>query len=341
MAKAHASGQTEDTDTRFMPRTPRGRWRVWLNRRVPPTRRVVLHRSNVFIFPSRTGFAFVGLIALLILAAINYQNSMVFALAFLLASTFALAISHTFRNLSGLTLEASGVRPVFAGEHAEFGVRLIRATPRGHHALWLGWPDEIPQNVDLDEEVEQRLHIPVLAAARGWLDPGRLRLETTWPLGLLRAWTWLDLAQVALVYPRPLLAGPPRRAALASGEGEQLVAEGNDDFVGLRPYRAGDSLKHIAWKSFAQEGDLMVKEYGGHADRRLWLDFEALPGLGVEDRLSTLCGWVLACDAARDDYGLRLPGLEIAPGRGEAHRAELLRALALYGQTEHPHGAQA
>lgn len=341
MTEARATGQEAFSDTRFMPRTPSGRWRAWLNRRVPPTRRVILHRSNVFIFPSRTGFAFVGLIGLLILAAINYQNSMVFGLAFLLASTFALAISHTFRNLNGLTIEATGVRPVFAGEHAEFGVRLKRATPRGHHALWLGWPGEIRQNVDLDEEVEQALHLPVLAPARGWLDPGRLRLETTWPLGLLRAWTWLDLAQAALVYPRPLLAGPPRRAALATGEGEELVTEGNDDFVGLRPYRAGDSPKHIAWKSFAQEGDLMVKEYGGHADRRLWLDFDALPGLGVEERLSTLCGWALTCDAARDEYGLRLPGVEIAPGRGEAHRAALLRALALHGQPAHPHGEAA
>lgn len=341
MAEADASGPPEARANRFMPRTPAGRWRAWLNRRVPATRRVVLHRSNVFIFPSRTGFAFVGLIALLILAAINYENSMVFGLAFLLASTFALAISHTFRNLSGLTIEAAGVRPVFAGEHAEFGVRLTRATPRGHHALWLGWPGEIPQNVDLDEEVEQRLHLPVLTTERGWLDPGRLRLETTWPLGLLRAWTWLDLAQVALVYPRPLLSGPPRRAALATGEGEQLVEEGSDDFVGLRPYRPGDSLKHIAWKSFAQEGDLMVKEYGGHADRRLWLDFDALPGLGVEERLSVLCGWVLACDAARDDYGLRLPGVEIPPGHGETHRSKLLRSLALFGQPGHPHGEPA
>jgi uncharacterized protein (DUF58 family) len=29
-------------------------------------------------------------------------------------------------------------------------------------------------------------------------------------------------------------------------------------------------------------------------------------------------------------YGLRLPGLEIAPGRGEEHRAACLQALALH-----------
>lgn len=328
-------------DNRFMPARPGGRWRAWLNRRVPPRSRVQLHRGNVFIFPSRTGFAFLGLVGLLILAAINYENAMVFGLAFLLASTFALAIGHTYRNLAGLTLEAAGVRPVFAGEHAEFAVRLERDKGRAHHALWLGWPDEIAQNVDLDEEVQRQVHIPALAARRGWLDPGRMRLETTWPLGLLRAWTWLDLSQAALVYPRPLHAGLPRRVPLAGGEGREIVGDGQDDFVGLRPYRPGDSLKHIAWKSFAQEGEVMVKEFGGQADRRLWLDWEALPGMGNEDRLSTLCGWALSCEAAGDEYGLRLPGVEIEPGRGEGHRGRVLRALALHGLPAEPSGAGA
>ncbi len=319
---------------RFMPSTPRGRWRVWLDRRIPAARNVRLHRGNVFIFPSRAGFAFLGLVSLLVLAAINYQNSMVFGLAFLLASTFALTIGHTYRNLAGLEIAAAGVRPVFAGEHAEFGVILRRNPGSGHHALWLGWPGEIPQNVDLDEELEQRVRIPARARHRGWFDPGRLRLETTWPLGLLRAWTWLDLAQHALVYPRPVDSGIPQRSASASGEGEEQVVEGHDDFVGLRLYRPGDALKHLAWKSFVRDGELMVKEYGGQADRRLWLDWEALAGLPTEDRLSRLCGWVLACAATRDAYGLRLPGVDIAPGSGETHRGALLRALALYGRDQ-------
>jgi uncharacterized protein (DUF58 family) len=39
---------------------------------------------------------------------------------------------------------------------------------------------------------------------------------------------------------------------------------------------------------------------------------------------------VLAAEAAGATYGLRLPGSEIAPGRGDAHRAACLQALALY-----------
>ena len=39
---------------------------------------------------------------------------------------------------------------------------------------------------------------------------------------------------------------------------------------------------------------------------------------------------MLAADRAGADYGLRLPGLEIAPDGGEAQRRRCLEALALW-----------
>jgi hypothetical protein len=38
---------------------------------------------------------------------------------------------------------------------------------------------------------------------------------------------------------------------------------------------------------------------------------------------------VLQGDKLGQDYGLRLPGQEIAPGAGEAHKRRCLEALAL------------
>lgn len=310
---------------------PQGRWRIWLDRRVPARRSVRLDQGNIFIFPPRTGFAFLLLVVLLILAAINYQNALVFALAFLLSSLFAVTIGHTFRNLAGLELEAAGAAPVFVGEHALFRIRISRRGGRHHHSVRIGWPGETVQMLDLDDETELRVRVPITAARRGWLDPGRLRVESSWPLGLLRAWTWLDLDQRALVYPAPIPGAALAGSDVSAETGEELVRGGAEDFLGLREYRPGDPLKHVAWKNYAREGQLLVKEFGGYADRRQWLDWDALPGVDTETRLALLCWWVLELDGRGEAYGLRLPGTTIEPGQGPAHREAVLRALALFG----------
>jgi uncharacterized protein (DUF58 family) len=77
--------------------------------------------------------------------------------------------------------------------------------------------------------------------------------------------------------------------------------------------------------------DMLTKQFAGEAVAELWLMLSDLPtSLGLEARLSRLAGWVLAAERSGAHYGLRLPGAEIAPARGDAHRSACLEALALY-----------
>jgi len=81
----------------------------------------------------------------------------------------------------------------------------------------------------------------------------------------------------------------------------------------------------------ARSEELLTKQFAGDAAAELWLDARFLPsGLTLEQTLSRLAGWVLAADRGGAHYGLRLPGVEIAPARGDVHRAACLQALALY-----------
>lgn len=309
---------------------PRGRAGRWLARRIPRRGRVRLDQRSIFIFPPAAGFAFTALLLVLLLTAINYQNALVFALAFLLGSLFTAAIGHTYRNLAGLELAGVGAAPVFAGEHAEFRLR-VRGSARGHRALRLGWPGELPVELSVPPSGEVTVCLPFATAARGWCVPGRLRVETRWPLGLLRAWSWVDLDLRALVHPRPLPGAVPAREGVADGEGSGVAGRG-DDFLGLREFRDGDPLKHVAWKAWARGGELRVKTFGGRVDRRHWLELDALPGLDLETRLGRLCARALELERAGEPYGLRLGATALAPATGEAHRAEVLRALALFGR---------
>jgi uncharacterized protein (DUF58 family) len=133
------------------------------------------------------------------------------------------------------------------------------------------------------------------------------------------------------VYPRPEPGALPPLASGSQAGGAHARAHGSDDFSGLRGYQPADSPRHVAWKAAARSDDMLTKQFAGEAIAELWLDLRDAPAaLGLEQRLSRLAGWVIAAERGGAHYGLRLPGAEIAPGRGDAHRAACLEALALY-----------
>jgi uncharacterized protein (DUF58 family) len=292
----------------------------------------VLSQRNVFIFPSRAGLVFLILLLLLLLTAINYENNLVFGLTFLLGGLFVIAILHTYANLAGLTLRGSAVRAIFAGEQAGFNVVLRDLAGRGHDGLELRLPtsDFCTARVTADREDAKTLY--VAAAHRGLLRPGRLLLETRFPLGLVRAWSWIDIDLRCIVYPRPAAHGDIPLERGRGDHGHATSESGAEDFSGFRDYRPGDPLRHVAWKTLAKGQPLQTREYVAYADRSLWLDWEqtATAG-GTEERLSLLSRWVLELHRLRAEYGLSLPGFRLEPASGDAQRERALTALALHG----------
>lgn len=312
----------------------RKRFQRWISSRIPPSRSVTLDQKRIFIFPSKAGLFFGLCLLLMLVAAINYQNNMSFALTFLLATLFIIAVLHTFANLSGLTIHAVSAQAAFSGQQAEFELLIEKQKSKLHYALFLKWPTSTEGLINLVEEDSQRvsLHMPV--GNRGWFSPGRLLVESNYPLGLLRCWTWIDLDLKALVYPQPVSCDPITGLATDRPDGSSVAIVGNDDFYGFRDYKEGDSLRQVHWKGLAKGQSLQSKQYGAYADSSVWLEWDAFAGTADERRLSQLCFWALEYERTNTEYGLRIPGTVIPPDLGDKHRAKILRALALYGITE-------
>ena len=310
------------------------RWQAWLDRRIPPAAQVTLSHRSIFILPTRSALTFGLLLLLLLITAINYQNSLIYALTFWLFSVGWAAMLFTFRNLSGLTLIAGHAAPCFAGERLQLPLWL-QADRRGHQALLLAFPGQPGQLVSVAAGERQALQLSLPARQRGPLQTGRLRLDSRFPLGLFNTWSWVQLEFRGLVYPRPETVP---FVFLAGDGGEQLsgapsAQSGEQDFQGLRPYRPGDSMRRIAWKQLARGKGLVSKDFDRDEGATCWLDWAVLAGVPTETRLSRLCGWVLQAHQQGWRYGLRLPGTELSPDNSEGHRDRCLRALALYGFT--------
>lgn len=304
----------------------------WLTRRLPPAPQVSLNIRSLFIFPSNTGFSFLLLVVLCWLVATNYENNLVFGVACLLTAIFVIAILHSFANVSGLKVACSHVYSGYAGHPLTIELVFNQAGQRSREGLMLGFSGHEPVTIGMAGTEEARVKLAFTPSSRGLIDPGRLRLESFYPLGLFKVWTQIDLNIRCLVYPAPQTALNRRTTSGPLGE-EGLVQafEGGEDFAGLSDYRPGDSPKRIAWKQFAREQGLYTKHYGSALDERLWLDWDIFPGLDTEARLSRLCGLLLSIAPTGTPYGLKLPGLTIAPDMTEAHRLHVLRELALFG----------
>ena len=293
---------------------------------------IVLVHRRVYILPTRLGWMFAATLGILLAGSINYALSLGFALTFTLGGLGLAAMVHTARNLARMAVSSGRADPVFAGESAQFRLHLEARARFDRPAILarhLGCGAQLVVSIAAHAIGEVALAVP--ATKRGWLPLGRVMLETRFPLGIFRAWSYVEPDARCLVYPRAEHSPLPRSSPEATAGAVRALAPGNEDFTGLRAYQLSDSPRHVAWKSVARTEEMLTKQFSGEAAAELWLDWGLLPaGLGLEQRLSRLAGWVVAAERSGARYGMRLPGIEIAPERGSAHRAACLQALALY-----------
>lgn len=311
--------------------------------RIRPQSPVTLRQRTIYILPTRSGLMFLVAIGVIFIAAINYAVSLAFGLAFLLISVWILGILHTFNNLNRLTLAALPTPPVFCGEEIAFNILLSRAPKRKHESLELhyqeGWRNSETQaefpvmQVDLVENDREQVRVVAPARRRGNYKAPLLRVSSTFPLGLARAWSLVDLDQHCLVYPRPVTFQMDQFNSGSGGSDDTAISvAGSEDFYGLRDYVPGDPLSQVAWKAVARGKGMQVKQFVDYVDSKIWLDWDMFYGFSTEERLSRLCYCVLQLARTDNPFGLKMPNIEIAPATGAKHKAQVLKTLALFGE---------
>lgn len=311
-----------------LPRFYQQRIDRWLDSRSPLAVQHKLTQKNLYTFPNLTGLALTVAIVILWILGTNYQNNLILGLAYLLISLFVVAIWQAFSNLVGTEIKALGVQPGFAGEDIIFLLEF-----RNRHScenIQLSWPKGKKIVVDLDADVPLQIKVPCPSYHRGYLFPGRLLIESRYPLGAIRCWTHINLDMETLVYPKPIAGEEPTPGTGDEESDRSNQQRGGDDPGTLRNYQPGDSLKHIAWKLFARERGLHTKQNEQTLSSEKWLDWSSIP-LPQEQRLSVLAYWALQYHSLGIAYGLMLPELKVSPETGAQHLQAVLSALAIFG----------
>lgn len=295
-------------------------------------------RRRLYILPTRTGLGFGLLLLVMLVAGLNYANSLALFLTFLLTGFTLVTMHQCHRNLLGAQLVAASAPPTFAERDGTLSLTFENRSTHSRYQVAAAVGDAPLTPTDLPANGYGHVGVPVPAPKRGIVEIDRLHLVTTHPFGLFRTWTWVHAPIEMLVYPRPRgLLPMPADFGNQSGE-RSLTRAGADEWLGLRPFRDGDSPRQVDWKAYARDAPLLVKEYSAAGAQMRIFDLAGLGHLSTEAQLEQLARWVVDAEAIGERYGLRLPNRFIKPDHGPEHRHQCLAALALVSLEGPDHG---
>ena len=262
-------------------------------------------------------------------------------MTFLLTGSAVVGMHVCHGTLRGITMNLIAPEPHFAGASITIGINLSsqRRSPRYGIGLAVLGTDHWSWT-DVPAQGSAKVQIAFQLPRRGMHAVPALTAETRFPLGTFRVWTvWRPAAKV-LVYPAPEAHPPPLPPGEPRAGGAATVQrQSTGEFDGIRAYRRGDPLKLVVWQKTAKSDALVSRDALQVQRFELWLDLAhtgvagasaaAVGSVPFEHALSRLCAWVQLADKQGLQYGLRLPGQELAPGTGEAHKKNCLQALAV------------
>lgn len=324
------------------------RFDAWLKRRVPSSFHHTLSRRNIFIMPTKFGFAYLLFVFLLFLLATNYQNNIIMLMSYLLASLFISIMIHSFYNFSGLGFKSTATHSGFAEQAISIPISIITDKPCFDLTLSFVKTPQYKVSLEHCSQGDTKVILPYVSKERGVITTGRVKISSEYSFGLFISWAVLDFSHQLTIYPHPKkinenqyrLTGQENQNSCATSY--ESHTPGLDDFSELKDYVLGESKSRTAWKQFARGQGRYTKHYQNQQSTLNWLKLSDMPSVNIETQLSFLCYLVLEYCRGELQFGLDLTskesGVEISPDQkiepdlGFVHQKNCLTALATYSK---------
>lgn len=202
--------------------------------------------------------------------------------------------------------------------------------------------------LDFPPLAERLITLELTPVRRGIIPIGNLRALLPDPLGFFQKCSEIATGPSRLVvlprrYRLPEIILPGSSAFRIGGEETSNSIGSSGEFIGLRDYRPGDSLRQIHWKSWAHTGKPVVKELEDTHYPRFGLVLDTAPGdpdeAVFEEMVSVAASFVVSLD--RRDSLLDLMFLAgevhtVTSGRGMGTAGKLLEVLSAASLSSSP-----
>jgi len=316
-----------------------GKWTTGTGRTPTAGDCVELIQQRIYLLPTGRGLFLIITAILLLLVGVNYQLSLAYVVAFLLAGLMQAALLASYRNLGGLLVRSGRSPHTRPGETLSFPVTVtspdrersgIRLTAVLRGARVVTGP--LTAAADAVTPTVIATPIPEQSDARGIVPLGRITVESRAPYGLVRAWSYVHFDWIGIIEPTPESPAPPLPLSAGDDDGRSArtamhVAHDPDS---LREYVAGDSLKRVAWKQVAKSGRWYTRTGDSGARQEIDLNWQATQLADTEARLSRMASWVIRADNEGCAYTLSLPNGRLEMADGAQQLADAMLLLAIY-----------
>ena len=313
----------------------------WFAARAPKSDSTTLNLRNVYIFFSREGLLFAVLLIITFIAGINYGNNLVLGLCFYLISVWLISFHVTFAHISGLQVRLLDITMAEAGAPVWVTLQLRNDSRRPRRQLLFTFEQIVSaqteqkphkkvdrkanKNNDNQHEIhadsqpsvlvtrlqdEQIIRLPVQTHRRGQLELPRLKIKTVYPLGIMRAWSYVYFARSAWVYPKPEAFDWQAQYAIASLEDLPIggqYRQGQDDFERLDNYIEGKSLARVSWGHVARGQGMFTKHFADPVGHEQTLDYADMPAAQHKQKLAQMAYGALTLGELGVPFNMRLP----------------------------------
>ncbi|MHA1178008.1 hypothetical protein [Psychrobacter faecalis] len=313
----------------------------WFAARAPKSDSTTLNLRNVYIFFSREGLLFAVLLIITFIAGINYGNNLVLGLCFYLISVWLISFHVTFAHISGLQVRLLDITMAEAGAPVWVTLQLRNDSRRPRRQLLFSFEQIVSaqteqkphkkvdrkanKNNDNQHEIhansqpsvlvtrlqdEQIIRLPVQTHRRGQLQLPRLKIKTVYPLGIMRAWSYVYFARSAWVYPKPEAFDWQAQYAIASLEDLPIggqYRQGQDDFERLDNYIEGKSLARVSWGHVARGQGMFTKHFADPVGHEQTLDYADMPAAQHKQKLAQMAYGALTLGELGVPFNMRLP----------------------------------
>ena len=297
-------------------------WQNWITKRFQFKAEKALTQNDVLVFIYQQGYLYLVLILLTFIAGVNYANNLILAFCFLISAVLCMSFYLTFKQLHGLSIDLvlPEIGQVDSALQLQMHFKQSHLQPR---YIWIGYAEHVQQL-----RIQERHHVvdlPFFPSQRGQFHCPEIKIYSTYPFGLVRAWSYFFISKTVWIAPKAKFLAAENKQQQHSFEPDM------DEFRELRNFKEGDSLQAVSWKQVAQGQGLFIKVFEQHQDQHsLEIHYAHMPSPSHEEKLSLMMGLIEQCEQLQHAYALYLPRAELAKGFGaeQYHQAKLLLAQA-------------